>query len=472
MRKVMIYLTAVLFIAASTPAAQAGLLDKINAATKKLEQKNQEMQQKSTPDWRAGASDRNPDGTCKHRSAVCMDYNVTVDKCLAPLNGYRAKITAELIENKLKTEPLSVDLRKNLEEDLAALREAEKNQTDLVTIAGEKNSHRHLMDISQDDQVAINSKFGVKYQEITNKCMGADHMGVGHRTEMNYVQDNSASMAESKKQDKMMNDSMSCLTKISGLRWKIMADIMEEKMNQTNPAGKARAEWEGDIASLRAAYDQGLPMPNPVDLENPSRYMTRLSMDDQMKLNTEYSKKSQDEIAKCSAMAGDGKIKEREIKSGGLVDQSKSPANRNAKPEPKDKNAKKGIQVKQTNALSCALGACGNLDGLSDMTSCQKEIGGYRWMVMAEKMQAKFNTLKPKLSGDEIKSWREDISAVREAETNMSAKVTSPDPADEYRYQDRLSREEQQATNQEYVKLYNARMKYCNDHFSKMTDHN
>jgi hypothetical protein len=288
-------------------------LDKINAATKKLEEKTQQMNQKS----QEMNSDRNPDGTCKHRSATCMDYNVTMDRCMEPLHGLRSRLWVEQIENKLKTEELSDKERKNLEEDLAGFKQAVKDKSDSPTIAGEKNSQRYLMDVSDEDQMAVNGKFSPKYQEIMNKCMGADHMGVGHRTEMNYVQDNSAEMAASAKQKKTQDDSMNCLKKASAVRWNVMADVMEERMKKVNPTGKAKAEWEGDIASLRAAYDQGLAQPNPVDLENPTRYMTRLTMDDQMALNNQYAARSQEEIAKCSAMAGDGKIQERRPKKTG-----------------------------------------------------------------------------------------------------------------------------------------------------------
>ena len=104
---------------------------------------------------------------------------------------------------------------------------------------------------------------------------------------------------------------------------------------------------------------------------------------------------------------------------------------------------KKWVVQKNKGALSCWLGAC-ELDGMNDMTDCQREMGGYRWRILAEKLEAKLK----------------------------SAKVSSPDFNDAFRYQDRLTKSEQQAANQDYVKLYNARLKFCNDNFSRMTDHN
>ncbi|MDE2223472.1 MAG: hypothetical protein KGK03_10440 [Candidatus Omnitrophica bacterium] len=73
--------------------------------------------------------------------------------------------------------------RKNLQEDLAGAREAEKQGSDYPTIAGQKNSQRYLSDISDEDQVWVNAEFGRFRNRIHNKCEGADHMGTGHRTE-------------------------------------------------------------------------------------------------------------------------------------------------------------------------------------------------------------------------------------------------------------------------------------------------
>src|SRR3989338_2132860 len=84
-------LIAVHFLAFAVPA-RAGFLDKLNAATQKLNEASQKMQQKSQQMQQSGY-DRNPDGTCVRRSATCMDYNVTMDNCMAPLKGYRSKIT-------------------------------------------------------------------------------------------------------------------------------------------------------------------------------------------------------------------------------------------------------------------------------------------------------------------------------------------------------------------------------------------
>ena len=100
--------------------ARAGFLDKLNAATQKLNAKTQQMQQGGNqpyernpnnpvtgdaPDDVINLEDHYKGGSCEgHRTATCMDYNELVDHCLDPLRGYRAKLLADRIDYKLKNE--------------------------------------------------------------------------------------------------------------------------------------------------------------------------------------------------------------------------------------------------------------------------------------------------------------------------------------------------------------------------------
>src|SRR5262245_61202103 len=117
-------------LALSSTVAQAGLMDKINSAAQKINQKSQQMQNGQGQSAAGQDPDRpltldNKGGSSEgHRSATCMDYGEAVDKCMAPLRGYRMKLLGDRIDQKLKTEKLSDQDRKNLEEDLAGIREA------------------------------------------------------------------------------------------------------------------------------------------------------------------------------------------------------------------------------------------------------------------------------------------------------------------------------------------------------------
>jgi len=488
MKKIVYSLMLMLLFVLTRPA-QAGFMDKLNSATQKLNEKSQQMQQGT---WKPGkkqpaesGAEEDEDrplnlkgqGHCKgQNSATCMDYMEVVGQCTDPLKGYRAKLTADLIEKKLKEDTsLSPELRKNLEEDLAGLREAQKNKSDSPTIAGEKNSQRHLMDITEDDQIAINADFGKFYQKIMNKCMGADHMGTGKRTEMNYVQDNSEAMNDRKKQEKTFSDMQACMAKTQGLRMTLTAERLEKNLKAANVSGKQKEDWEKDIAALREAGEKNLMMPAAVDPANPMRYATRLTMDDQVAINEEYSTQSMAIIEGCSATADkQAKSKPKDMtKSGGLVDHSKSPANHAAQKTAAKKKPNDGKWRVQKNrgALSCYLGAC-ELDGMRDLTDCQKQTGGYWWKVLADGIQAKLDADKGTLTEVQKTEMKEDIDALRTADAERLSKYPAPDPERSMRYQDHFTKKEFGEAQLKYQKMYKAQMDYCNKTYADILKHN
>nr|MBP9855121.1 hypothetical protein [Candidatus Omnitrophota bacterium] len=406
------------------------------------------------PDKPLHLEDYDKTGSCEgKRSATCMDYMELVDNCMDPLQGYRMKLTADLIEKKLKTEKLNDKQRKNLEEDLAGAREAEKNKSDNPTIAGKVNSQRHLQDISEEDQVCINADYGSFYKKIYNKCMGADHMGIGKRTEMMQDQETltcEQAVAQLRESRKNANDPMNCLKGVTTLRFKIMADIMEKKMNSLTLTDKERADWEADIASIRELPETGAMMPKAVDPANPSRAMTRLTMDDQMTLNNEYSKQSQELMASCQTQ--ESPRMGREPKSGGLVDKSKSPANKKAKPTPK----------KQYADLNKGRGGSTNLLALRRDNGCFDQIKGHLAKVTADALESKLNNTKG-VSDQKRKEWEEDITAWRAAEANGQDSPEPPDPDNPYRWYDYVSNSERAAINKQHADFNNKIIKECND---------
>lgn len=448
---VIILLGLFLLLEAPTPDATAGLMDKINAATQKMNQMKQNKSNGGDPDRPLHLEGQ---GHCKgNNTATCMDYMEVVDQCMDPLKGYRSKLYADLIEKKLANEKdLTAPQRKNLEEDLTGFKEAYKNKTDNPTIAGEKNSQRYLMDVTEDDQIAVNTEFGKFYQKIMNKCNGADHMGIGKRTEMNYIQDNSEEMAQQAKEKKQFNSSMDCLKNISSLRWTIMAEMMEAKMNKLNPSGQERKEWEEDIAIMKNMKNATTAtMPQSPDPKNPMRYMMRLDSNEQMALNTEFSTRSQEEMARCQAMSGDGKIKERPIKKGGLVDKSKSPANKKAEK----------VKDKEYADLNAGRGGSTNLLALRRDKGCDRVLQGNLAKLTAEKLEEKLKSAK-NLSAQKRQEWEEDIAAFRSAAEAGVNEPEPPDPDNPYRWYDYMTNQERAAINQQHAKFVTKIMTECN----------
>jgi hypothetical protein len=461
--------------------ASAGLLDKLNAATKKLNDYNARQQsgQSNQPSAQTGDSTgEDPDrpldlykqkgfkGSCEgKRSATCMDYMEAVDHCMDPLKGYRMKVTSDLIDKKLKNEKLNDQQRKNLETDLVGIKEAYKNKTDNPTINGEKNSQRYLNHISEEDQVYINAEYQIFYKKIYNKCMGADHMGIGKRTEM--MQDvETISGDEAVKQMRASRakeeEPFNCAKKAGFVRWAIMADLMEKRMNERNISGKERADWEADIASLREFADKAEGgMPKAIDPSNPMRAMMRLTDPaDQTTVSNETLKKTQEVLDGCTAKNKTGVAKQRKPKSGGLVDHSKSPANPDAS-RIVEKAGRGNYKSRGGDSLSSHLGAT-KVDAMVEYSSCSKPGIGHLAQVTADTLEEKLNAAQG-ISDQKRQEWEEDISTWREAARSGKDRQNPPDPDNPYRWQDYVTNAERSAINKKHADFITKLMKQCAD---------
>ncbi len=309
---VIIILSTIVF--SMSHEVNAGLLDKISAATQKL---NMPAGMDQTTTSQKSPYALQGQGHCKgQNTATCLDYMEVMDQCMDPLKGYRSKLYVDLIGKKLQTEILTNQQRKNLEEDLAAFKEAVNNKTDNIKMANPKDSQRYLMDVTEDDQDAVNTEYAKKSQEIMNKCEGADHMGVGHRTELGYGGTNDApskntelqAMKKRHREHAMagqaaMSGLQECMKGITALRWKLLGDKMEAKMKSINLSAQDRKDWEADLASVREAEQKNSPNITPANPAQPARYLQRLSTQDHMEINQEYMKASSELMTKCNASA-------------------------------------------------------------------------------------------------------------------------------------------------------------------------
>lgn len=517
-----VILLLLFFILVRSSDAYAGFVDKLNEASRKMQQASNNMN-----NWNSGSaqapsptdSDRplNLDGYQGHCNgqggATCLDYMDKAGQCMAPLKGYRAKLTADLIERKLSNgTPLSPELRKNLQEDLIAARTAQQSGTDTI-VSTPSDPQRYLMDISEDDQVEINSQFGQFYQKIMNKCMGADHMGIGRRTEMNYIQDNSAEMAQRKKEDKAFNSSMECMKRASGIRWQVMADMTERKMNaQPNLSAQERQEWQEDILVMRNAYEsQAASMPQSPDPKNPMRYMMRLtSPDEQMEMNNAYMAAHQKALAECQAIGQSAGGYQRKVKTGGPVDHSTAPGaaqyNTPGAPlgyvrETIDPNYvplfKSGVaptppppghpqnnpqiteeemlnthsKIAKPGSLSAALGAT-DVSYMKTFSKCADPLKGLRTKLVAQVLQYKLDQQRAHLSPADRVAFEADIRAAWDASAKGLDRVDSPDPNFPRRPEERLNSVDGQDLNQELVRQNREIMQRCNGKASTMTAFN
>ncbi len=424
-------------------SASAGFLDKLNDMNKKLEESNQKQQAKNQQSGGGNFSGSLSAGL----GATSFEALGEHQKCFDPLKGLRAKITADKIEKKLTSANLTAAQRNDLESDLAAYRQAQQKGEDAPSDYGYR-----LEQLTQAEKTEINAEHSAKYNEGVSACQGRDHMNAGHTTKMNYIQDNSATQASAAKSDATMSSMTQCISSVQGVRLQVTADRLQKKMEALpNLSAKDRKNWGADIASFRDAAQKGQVMPATVDPANPTRAMQRLTMDDQMAINQDYSTASQALMAKCTAMAGDGKIEERDpTKGGGLVDHSKSPSNPfAAKNAPRKAMSGKGI------------GGSTNLEYMRRTSGCADALKGHLAKLTADKLEAKFKAASG-LSPQKRQEWEEDIAAWRVAERSGANSATPPDANNPYRWYDYLTNAERQQINTQHAAFNNKVIRECN----------
>lgn len=336
-----VLLTAGLCLMGILPARAAGIGGLFGQLKSEVQQKAQEIKNAasksgSAPANNAAAATQNgsdPDhplqlsgqGHCQGRnSATCLDYMDVMSQCLAPLQGYRARMMAERIDWRLKQDPtLGADRRRNLQEDMAAFQDlAARKSNEEPTLGGTVHSQRYLSDVEDDDQIWVNAENARYQRQIQNKCEGADHMQTGHRTELikdfgptgdeavaAYHKAHPATgpnaQAQAQARAAMETQATECSRMIGGLRYKIMADMMEKKMATLSLSAKERGEWQEDIAAVRqAAAAGGAVIPKVNDAANPYRPNTRLiTQQEQMALQDETMKETKVATAECRQRA-------------------------------------------------------------------------------------------------------------------------------------------------------------------------
>ncbi len=92
-----------------------------------------------------------------------------------------------------------------------------------------------------------------------------------------------------------------CVAQMAGLRWKLMADTMQEHLSGgSGLTTQQRVDLEADIRAVRAAAAQGAAPPAAVDPANPYRFMTWLTNEEQTKIGADYAAQSSALMAQCT----------------------------------------------------------------------------------------------------------------------------------------------------------------------------
>ena len=337
------------------------------------------------------------------------------------------------------------------QEDLAAVRAAQAAGSDDVKSPDPKDAHRYLSHLTTAEQTELNGQYGKYYNEVTSGCLGKDHMNVGHTTPINMVKDTTAADQQQAKSDANINAMQQCFAQLPGIRWAVMAEKMQAKMVTLNPSGQERQDWEADIAVVKQAQQGGgTTMPQSPDPKNPMRFMMRLSSEEQLAMNTDIMERTTKLQQDCTQ--GRTGVVERELTSGGPVDHTKSPANKNATAAP-EKNPNRG------NAVSGSLGA-GKVDGLVSYNKCYEPLRGHLAKVTAEALESKL-AATPSVTAQQRTQWQEDIASWRAAEQAGKDTAEPADPNNPYRWQDHFTNAERAAINQKHAQFNNELVKQC-----------
>ena len=139
---------------------------------------------------------------------------------------------------------------------------------------------------------------------------------------------------------------------------------------------------------------------------------------------------------------------ERKIESGGLVDRSKSPANKNAVATSNNEERRN-----RPPPPGGALGA-GNLTGLISYNECYDPLKGHLAKVTADALEAKL-AKQSSLTAVQRGEWQADIASWRAAQAEGKDSATPPDEANPYRWQDHFTRDERAAINKEHSDFNN-----------------
>lgn len=108
--------------------------------------------------------------------------------------------------------------------------------------------------------------------------------------------------ARQAQRQQMAQTETNCMDGTKGLRLSILADKMQQKFDASHGLSpKERADFLADIQATRDAADKKLDYAPPVDPKNPNRAMMRLTAQEQMDVNTEFSKQL---LAKVQGCAG------------------------------------------------------------------------------------------------------------------------------------------------------------------------
>lgn len=269
--------------------------------------------------------------------ATKMDGLTKFADCQNEAIGYRERLIADRLELKLANTPgLSPQERALWLADIAALRQVQQTRKPFSP-PNPRDPQRYLLGLTDQEQVAINSINSRYVQEVHLKCEqlyggmtryagpNADLSGQIQyenqlRAQMSQnvpsleaipveplpIPKSPAEVAQEKKaarqaiQQAAMQNFNQCTAAAKGLRPRLVAEALQRRLDNTpGISTKERGELQTDIQAAWASAGKGLDKIESADPKNPYRAEMRLTPQEQMEINHEYSQQYMQLVQTC-----------------------------------------------------------------------------------------------------------------------------------------------------------------------------
>jgi hypothetical protein len=236
---------------------------------------------------------------------------------MAQTSGVLENLRAQVLRRKLAhTNTLSRQERQNIEADAAWLEATSRGER--IPAPDPSNSQRYFEEMSDAEQQEISGAYNRYAAEVRQKCeyqySGMSQFGnpsgrAAHAPINTHVAIPDLFHAESPMEaakpalPSRKVQFQSCTASIMTLRWKIFGDHLEQKMNASTLSPEERKEWMEDLSVVRNAQNgDGMTQPKSPG-SNPSRYLMRLTPQEQMAVNQEFSTQSLQMTQNCMSSA-------------------------------------------------------------------------------------------------------------------------------------------------------------------------
>jgi len=352
--------------------------------------------------------------------------------CMAQTAGAQEKLTAQVLQRKLNSSSnLSAQERQRLQEDIQWLNAKPANPR--APAPDPRNSQRYLLAMSDEEQQEVSGAYNGFANEVREKCE-AQYGGMsqfsdpaGRRRapiDTRVALPDLLHAAPPARQASAAEQHQDCMSVMAGLRWQLMAEHMESKLrSMPNLSAQERKAWDEDIAVVRAAQQgNAKTMPQSPDAKNPSRYLTRLTPQEQVAMIQEQSARSQQIMAGCngrtSAATGapDSDTARRSQELAAMHDQRRAGRTASQSPDPTaaKAEAQAWLDARPFKPSAYAAGSATQADYLqkSGALACYDRQKGFRAHQNVQRLTARRATVAPQ-DRQELDAW---ISAWRAAE--------------------------------------------------------